>query len=72
MGEPERHSQGHGRAPAWAVIITYLACWAAGGFLLATTEQGDWPRLVAGIFLIIWPLTGASPGEIIRAWRGQP
>lgn len=70
MGNGNRQPRGVSKAPAWVVVVTYLACWGLGGFLALSAQPGDWPRLVASIFLIVWPLTGASPVEVIRAWRG--
>lgn len=57
-------------AALWVILVTYFLCWSAGVYLVATTTPGDWQRLVIAVFLIVWPLSGTSPIEVLRAWRG--
>lgn len=56
--------------PAIVVVVTYLICWAVGGFLAYTAHSGDTARLVGAAFFILFPISGTSPLELIRAWRG--
>lgn len=65
----DQHRRGI-EAPVWVVITTYLLCWGGGAYLLATAGQGDWQRLVVAGFLILWPMSGTTPLELVRAWRG--
>lgn len=59
------------QAPLIVVLITYLLCWTAGAFLIVSSSPGDWQRLVVAGFLIIWPVSGTSPLEVLRAWRND-
>lgn len=56
--------------PAWAVLVTYLLCWGLGGYM-AVTAMGDTATLVAAVFFVVWPITGTSPVELVKAWRGS-
>lgn len=57
------------QVPAYVVIITYIVCWGAGAFLIYTDNAGDWKRLVAAAGFILFPISGATPQELIRSWR---
>lgn len=68
--------RGQIKVPLWAVVVTYLLCWSAGGYIIATVPtMGDWKplaiRIVGGFLFIVWPMTGTSPTELVRAWRGE-
>jgi hypothetical protein len=65
---PER---GEVKAPVWVVVMTYSLCWGAAAFLVYTDEPGDWQRLVAAFLFTVWPMSGTSPLELLRAWRGK-
>lgn len=69
MAAKGRKRRDETHVPAVVVYITYLLCWGAGAYLVATA--GEWKQLAVALFFIIWPMSGTSPGEILRAWRGE-
>lgn len=72
MSKPQRHGRGEGvKVPAWASLVTYLICWSLGVYLVVTASAGDWQRLAAALFFVIWPISGTTPLELVRAWRGD-
>lgn len=56
--------------PASVVVVTYVICWSVGIFLILTAQSGDWQRLAAAAGFILFPISGTSPLELIKAWRG--
>lgn len=69
--QARKSKQAEVEAPLYVVLITYFLCWTAGAYLLLTTGSGDWQRLVVATFLIIWPVSGTSPLDVLKAWRGS-
>ena len=62
----------NGVAPVsrWVVLVNYVLCWVAAGYLIAEIipSQGANPLpYFAAIFLLLFPVSGVPPQEIIRA-----
>lgn len=54
------------KVSAWVAVVTYLLCWGLGGYLLVGPVEKTQPVLIAAVFLLIFPVAGFKPLELVR------
>lgn len=66
MGSEEPENTTDVQVPAWVALVTYLLAWGLGGYLLVGPAPKSQAVLIAGIFLIVFPMAGFKPLEVLR------
>lgn len=65
---PQRQTRRNGEVQVspWVAVVTYLFCWGLGAYLVVGPAPKSTPVLVAAATLILFPVAGFKPLELLR------
>lgn len=74
MSEEEKTNRGQVLAPLWVAVVTYLVCWPVGVWMIieeVSAERSDHIIVVLGITLVLAPVSGFKPTELLKVVFGK-